>query len=64
MILLSCESDGPQKPDSEMIKMVKISKESLVTLVELPTTQYGILNGDISFDIYSKRRQGEIPYKT
>lgn len=36
--------------------MVKISKESLVTLVELPPTQYGILNGDISFDIYSKFR--------
>lgn len=56
MILLICEGDGPQKPDSERIKMVKISKESLVTLVELPPTQYGILNGDISFDIYSKSR--------
>jgi len=36
--------------------MRKLSKQSLITLVELPPTQYGILNRDISFDIYSKSK--------
>ncbi len=33
--------------------MRKITKQSAVTLVELPPTLFGKLNGDISFDIYS-----------
>jgi len=31
----------------------KITKQSPITLVELPATQFGILNGEISFDEYS-----------
>jgi len=34
--------------------MQKITKQSAVTLVELPPTLFGELNGDISFDIYSR----------
>lgn len=36
--------------------MKKISKESSVTFVELPSTQNGSLNGDLSYDIYSRFR--------
>ncbi len=36
--------------------MKKLTKQSPVTLVELPATQYGILNREISFDIYSKSK--------
>jgi len=36
--------------------MHKLSKNSSVTLVELPPTLFGILNGDTSFDIYSQAR--------
>lgn len=34
--------------------MKKLSKNSLVTLVELPATLFGILNGEVGFDIYSQ----------
>ncbi len=34
--------------------MKKISNKSPVTLVELPPTEYGIFNGDLSSDVYSK----------
>jgi len=34
--------------------MKKLTKESPITLIELPSTQFGVLNGDISYDIYSK----------
>ena len=33
--------------------MPKISKKSPITLVELPATQFGVYNGNPSFDIYS-----------
>ena len=33
--------------------MNKISKDSAITLVELPSTQFGVLNGEPSFDVYS-----------
>ncbi|MBD3253245.1 radical SAM protein [Candidatus Pacearchaeota archaeon] len=36
--------------------MLKLSKKSSVTLVELPPTQFGKLNGDVSSDIYSSFR--------
>jgi len=36
--------------------MKKIGKQSPITLVELPATQYGVLSGDLSFDIYSKSK--------
>lgn len=36
--------------------MKKISKKSIVTLVELPATQFGVLNGKISFNEFSKSR--------
>ena len=36
--------------------MNKISKKSSVTFVELPPTQFGILNGDASYDVYTKFR--------
>lgn len=36
--------------------MHKITKQSPVTLVELPPTQFGILDGDASFDVYSKSK--------
>ncbi len=36
--------------------MKKITKQSSVTLVELPPTLFGKLNGDISFDIYSRSK--------
>ena len=34
--------------------MKKLTKQSRVALVELPATQYGILNGGISYDEYSR----------
>lgn len=34
--------------------MHKITKQSSITLVELPATQYGILNGRLSYDEYSR----------
>lgn len=36
--------------------MKKLSKQSPVTLVELPATQFGVLNGQISFNEFSKSR--------
>lgn len=36
--------------------MRKITKQSSITLIELPPTLFGKLNGDISFDIYSKSK--------
>ena len=36
--------------------MGKITKQSQITLVELPATQFGVLNGDLSGDIYSRIR--------
>jgi radical SAM superfamily enzyme YgiQ (UPF0313 family) len=33
--------------------MSRISKKSKITLVELPATQFGILNGNPAYDIYS-----------
>lgn len=44
------------QPNSERIKMTKISKKSQITLVELPPTQFGIYNGDINYDIYTQFR--------
>jgi len=35
---------------------MKLTKKSKVTLVELPPTQFGILNGDIGYDVYSAFR--------
>ena len=34
--------------------MQKITKQSPITLIELPPTLFGKLNGEVSFDIYSK----------
>ncbi len=34
--------------------MNKITKDSCVTLVELPPTQFGVLDGEISYDMYSR----------
>lgn len=34
--------------------MRKITKQSPITLIELPPTLFGKLNGEVSFDIYSK----------
>ncbi len=36
--------------------MKKITKKSSITLIELPPTLFGKLNGDISFDIYSRSK--------
>jgi radical SAM superfamily enzyme YgiQ (UPF0313 family) len=36
--------------------MYKITKQSPVTLVELPATQFGVLNGEVSFNEFSKSR--------
>src|SRR4030042_870426 len=36
--------------------MKKLTKQSPVTLVELPATQFGVLNGEISFNEFSKSR--------
>jgi len=36
--------------------MGKLTKQSSVTLIELPPTLFGKLNGDISFDIYSRSK--------
>lgn len=36
--------------------MRKITKQSPVTLVELPPTQFGIYNGDAGYDVYTKFR--------
>lgn len=33
-----------------------MSKQSQITLVELPPTQFGVLDGDASFDVYSQFR--------
>lgn len=33
--------------------MRKLTKNSRITLIELPATQFGILNGDLSVDIYT-----------
>lgn len=35
------------------VKMKALSKESPITLIELPPTQFGVLNGDPAYDIYS-----------
>lgn len=36
--------------------MKKLTKQSQITLVELPPTQFGIYNGDINYDIYTQFR--------
>ena len=33
--------------------MKKITKQNRLTFVELPATQFGVLNGDMGFDVYS-----------
>ena len=36
--------------------MIKIGKDSPITFVEMPATQFGILYGDASHDVYSRFR--------
>lgn len=36
--------------------MRKLTKQSQITFVELPPTQYGILNGDASLDVYTRSK--------